>query len=364
MATPTHGQKPSHGKALFAAALAIAVASSAAGAVATEMVVRRAPAAISATAGLPVGSVERVAATVVPSVVQLQSDTGQLQEEGSGIILTPDGLILTNDHVISPLTEPAGGDTHALVTFNDGRTTPFSLVSADPDSDIAIVRAQGVSGLTPITRGSSADLRVGQRVVAVGAPLGLNATVTTGIISALHRPLSSPGNGNQPVVFDAIQTDAAINPGNSGGALVNMNGELIGVNSAMAMPGDAAASASTQAGSIGLGFAIPVDQASRIAEQLMTTGKASHATLGVQLNADANRHGATIAEVTSGGPAAVAGLPAGAVVTKLDNQVIDSGQALLAAVHAKAPGDQVSLTYTDSSGQAHTAHATLGSDQP
>jgi putative serine protease PepD len=347
-------QKASHPKALFAGALAIAIASAAVGAVAAEaeQVVRPAHA----------GSVERVAAAVVPSVVQLQSHNSSQQEQGSGIILSPDGLILTNNHVISPLTEPAGGAAGAVATFDDGRTAPFSLVATDPDSDVAVVRVQGVSGLTPIAFGSSADLRVGQQVVAIGSPLGLNATVTTGIVSALRRPLSSPGNGHQHVVFEAIQTDAPINPGNSGGALVNMNGKLIGVNSAIVMLG-AAMSPAPQSGSIGLGFAIPVEQAKRVADQLIATGKASHATLGVQVGADPASQGAMVADVTSGGPAGVAGLPAGAVVTKLDDHVIGTGDALLAAVLAKAPGDPVILTYTDPSGHTHTAHATLGSDR-
>ena len=189
--------------------------------------------------------------------------------------------------------------------------------------DIAVVKAQGVSGLTPITLGSSANLRVGQDVVAIGSPLGLEGTVTTGIVSALNRPVSTAGDaGNQNTVLDAIQTDAAINPGNSGGALVNMNGELIGVNSAIAtLGGD---SQEAQSGSIGLGFAIPVDQAKRIADELISTGTASHASLGVQVSNDSTTHGAKIVDVTQGGPAATAGLPSGVIVTKVDDRVINS----------------------------------------
>ena len=157
------------------------------------------------------------------------------------------------------------------MTFADGRTAPFTVVGTDPASDIAVVRAEGVSGLTPITLGSSANLRVGQDVVAIGSPLGLEGTVTTGIVSALNRPVAAGGDAsNQNTVLDAIQTDAAINPGNSGGALVNMNGELVGVNSAIAtLGGD---SPDAQSGSIGLGFAIPVDQAKRIADELIANG--------------------------------------------------------------------------------------------
>ena len=227
-------------------------------------------------------------------------------------------------------------------------------------SDIAVIRAKDMSGLTAITIGSSADLRVGQSVVAVGSPLGLESTVTAGIISALNRPVSTVGDAdNQNTVLDAIQTDAAINPGNSGGALVNMNGELIGVNSAIATLGDSAGP-DAKAGSIGLGFAIPVDQAKRIADQLIATGKASHASLGVRVSSDANTHGARVVEVVNGGPAASAGLPSGAVVTKLDDRVIDSADALVAAVRSKAPGDTVTLTYTDPSGATKTVKVKLG----
>jgi len=330
-------------------------------------------------ANIPPGSVEQVATKVVPSVVKLETDLGRANEEGSGIILSADGLILTNNHVISAANgnapaSPAGPDSPpgpgepgpkpdgkpvTTVTFADGRTTSFTVVGTDPASDIAVVKAQGVSGLTPITLGSSGNLRVGQDVVAIGSPLGLEGTVTTGIVSALNRPVSTAGDANnQNTVLDAIQTDAAINPGNSGGALVNMNGELIGVNSAIAtLGGD---SQEAQSGSIGLGFAIPVDQAKRIADELISTGTASHASLGVQVSNDTSSHGAKIVEVTQGGAAAAAGLPSGVVITKVDDRVISSSDALVAAVRSRAPGDKVTLTYVDASGKAQTLEVTLG----
>lgn len=345
-------------------------------------------------ANLPVGSVEQVAAKVVPSVVKLETEFGRQSEEGSGIILSSDGLILTNNHVVAaakgggPAPAPAapsipglpgiplapggpgappsggpsagpGGAPTTTVTFADGRTAPFTVVGTDPASDIAVVRAQGVSGLTPISLGSSANLRVGQDVVAVGSPLGLEGTVTTGIVSALNRPVATGGDtNNQNTVLDAIQTDAAINPGNSGGALVNMSGELVGVNSAIAtMGGD---SPDAQSGSIGLGFAIPVDQAKRIADELISTGTATHASLGVQVSNDTTTHGAKIVDVTKGGAAAAAGLPNGVVVTKVDDRVIGSADALVAAVRSRAPGDQVTLTYKDPSGADRTVQVTLG----
>jgi putative serine protease PepD len=318
-------------------------------------------------ASLPAGSVEQVAAKVVPSVVKLETDMGRQSEEGSGIILSSDGLILTNNHVVAaakggpgaPGAPDAPGDTQTKVTFADGNTTSFTVVGTDPSTDIAVVRAAGASGLTPITLGSSGNLRVGQDVVAIGSPLGLEGTVTTGIVSALNRPVAAGGDAqNQNSVLDAIQTDAAINPGNSGGALVNMNGELVGVNSAIAtLGGDSGAA---QSGSIGLGFAIPVDQAKRIADELIQSGTASHASLGVQVGNDAGADGAKIVDVTSGGAASAAGLPSGVIVTKVDDRVIGSADALVAAVRSKAPGDQVTLTYLDPSGKPQTVQVTLG----
>lgn len=305
------------------------------------------------------GSVEEVAAKVAPSVVQLSVTQGDRGGEGSGIVLSEDGLILTNNHVVAAAAE-APGDVTAKIRFSDGRSVPFSVVGTDPTGDLAVVRAEGVSDLTPIAIGSSKDVRVGERVVAIGSPLGLEGTVTSGIISALNRPVAaSDGSDSAVSVIDALQTDAAINPGNSGGALVNMRGELIGVNSAIASLGGGSSSAGAQAGSIGLGFAIPSDQAKRIADELVSTGSASHGSLGVQLS-DRPSAGATIADVLEGGPAARALLPAGAVVTKVDDQLIDGPEALVAAIRSRAPGDTVSLTYLDGAGDTQVAKVTLG----
>jgi putative serine protease PepD len=334
-------------------------------------------------ANAPAGTVEQVAAKVVPSVVMLETNLGRQSEEGSGIVLSADGLILTNNHVVAaaggrggrpaappPESGPAGppdeggpgGAPKTTVTFSDGRTAQFTVVGTDPTTDIAVVRVQGVSGLSPITLGSSANLRVGQPVIAVGSPLGLEGTVTTGIVSALNRPVSTTGEtGNQNTVLDAIQTDAAINPGNSGGALVNMSGQLVGVNSAIAtLGGD---SPDAQSGSIGLGFAIPVDQAKRIADELISTGTASHASLGVQVTNDKGTPGAKVVEVVPNGAAATAGLPSGVVVTKVDDRPVNSADGLVAAVRSKAPGDKVTLTYRDPSGDSRTVQVTLGKAQ-
>jgi putative serine protease PepD len=390
MAVITQPRKRSRVGVVITSAAAIAVVSAGVGAVAiTSQHDRSAasglatalatapshvPAAAAPAADLPAGSVEQVAAKVVPSVVKLQIDMGSQSEEGSGIVLDSDGLILTNNHVVAALNAAPTGDAvpsgqelpgpqamKATVTLSDGSTAPFSVVGADPSSDIAVVRARGVSGLVPIALGSSKDLKVGQNVVAVGSPLGLQGTVTTGIVSALDRPVSTGGQGqDQNTVLDAIQTDAAINPGNSGGALVNMKGELIGVNSAIASLGGGENSSGSPSGSIGLGFAIPVDQAKRIADELTSTGTATHASLGVQLSNDASAPGAAIAQVVDGGPAATAGVPNGVVVTKVDGRVIDSSEALVAAVLSRAPGDSVTLTYRDPSGSNQSTQVTLG----
>jgi putative serine protease PepD len=322
----------------------------------------------------PAGSVEQVAAKVMPSVVKLQIDMGGQGDEGSGIVLSADGLILTNNHVVAPVAgdsqgaQPTSADSNdsgaatKTVTFSNGQTAPFSVVGTDPAGDLAVVRAQGVSGLTPIAIGSSKDVKVGEQVVAIGSPLGLQGTVTTGIVSALNRPVAAgDGDGGNVTVLDAIQTDAAINPGNSGGALVNMNGELIGVNSAIASMGGGDGQGGGQSGSIGLGFAIPADQAKRISDELISTGTATHGSLGVQLSKNASdTGGAAISEVVDGGPAAAAGLPSSAVITKIDDQVIDGPEALVAAVRSRAPGDTVSVTYLDSSGASQTTQVTLG----
>ncbi|WIM85816.1 trypsin-like peptidase domain-containing protein [Candidatus Mycobacterium wuenschmannii] len=409
-------RKRSRAGALTVGAIAVAVVSAGIGGAAASVVAHHGTLASvadgampgGATPGMPasnapLGSVEQVAAKVVPSVVMLETNIGRASEEGSGIILSSDGLILTNNHVVAtaagkapppgggphqrpnpehqgpgpdddpgapgldpdqpaPDPGPRGGKPKTTVTFSDGRTAEFTVVGADPTTDIAVVRVQGMSNLTPISIGSSANLHVGQPVMAVGSPLGLSGTVTTGIVSALNRPVSTTGEtGNQNTVLDAIQTDAAINPGNSGGALVNMSGQLVGVNSAIAtLGGD---SPDAQSGSIGLGFAIPVDQAKRIADELISSGTASHASLGVQVTNDKETPGAKVVEVVPNGAAAAAGLPGGVVVTKVDDRTVNSADALVAAVRSKAPGDKVMLTIKDPSGETKKIQVTLGKAQ-
>jgi putative serine protease PepD len=305
---------------------------------------------------VPVSPLEQVAAQVLPSVVTLQSDQGDESELGSGIILTADGMILTNSHVVANVAHnpPPSG---AVVKFHDGRSTPFTVVATDPRDDVAVVRAQGVSGLTPIGLGTSDDLRVGQQVVAVGSPLGLGDTVTSGVISGLNRPVLTVTD-DHVAAYDAIQTDAALNPGNSGGALVDMNGRLVGMNSAA----PARLGAVVVQGSIGIGFAIPVDNAKRIAGELIATGGASHASLGARLSDEDNSDGARITAVTDGGPAAAAGVPDGALVTKFAGQAIENSAALFAAVQSRTPGTSVIMDFIDPAGNPRSVHVTLGTD--
>lgn len=293
-AAPRHRQPPQRGrgrasKLLLGGLMVAVVSGGVGGAVAVAAQPQddtpgiHAPAPVQAAASTAPTSIEQVAAKVLPSVVELQTNEGSNSLVGSGIVLTADGLILTNNHVVAaPAGSPGGqGNPQTRVTLTDGRTAPFSVVGTDPVHDIAVVRAQGLSGLTPITLGSSAALQTGQQVVAVGSPLGLNGTVTSGIISALNRRVSPAGDPAN-TALDAIQTDAPLNPGNSGGALVDMSGRLIGVNSAIATPGTAS---NAQTGSVGLGFAIPVDQAKPIADQLIASGRTSQAPSGEQVNA-------------------------------------------------------------------------------
>jgi len=303
----------------------------------------------------PAGTVEQVAATVLPSVVSVEVSTGVGGGEGTGVILSADGLILTNNHVAGPAAD--GGAIR--VTFNDGSTAPARIVGLDPVTDLAVIRAEDVSGLTPATLGRSADLAPGEQVVAIGSPLGLQGTVTSGIVSALNRPVRTGSAGGAEAVstvIDAIQTDAAINPGNSGGPLVNMAGQVVGINSAIATLGGGLGG---QSGSIGLGFAIPIDQARAIASELVDTGRATHAQLGVSVQ-DAER-GAGIAAVTPGGAAAEAGLRAGDVVTAVGERRIDGADSLIAAIRSYRPGDPVTISYLRG-GAERKVEVTLGSD--
>jgi len=300
------------------------------------------------TVAVPDGSIEKVAAAVLPSVVSVQVSGAQGSGEGSGVILSTSGYVLTNNHVVE-------GASRLTVRLQDGRSATATVVGTDPTSDLAVIRISGLSGLTPATLGSSGALKVGQTVVAVGSPLGLEGTVTAGIVSALNRPVTTGGSGGQNAILDAIQTDAAINPGNSGGALADLDGKVVGINSAIATLGSSVGGTS---GSIGLGFAIPIDQAKRIADEIIRQGYATRAQLGVGV-ADADQ-GAALSQVTAGGPADRAGLRSGDVVTRFGERPIDSADALVAAIRSARPGQQVTITY-ERAGRSATATVTLGS---
>ena len=301
------------------------------------------------------GSVQDVANRALPSVVSIAVSSGRETGSGSGVVISEDGTIITNNHVVA-----AGGDRpveEVLVSFADGSRARAEVIGADPMSDIAVIQADK-SDLTPITIGKSDNLSVGQDVIAIGSPLGLEGTVTTGIISALNRPVSTQGaDGSIESVIDAIQTDAAINPGNSGGALVNSDGALIGINTAIATMGGQGGAA----GSIGLGFAIPIDQARRVADQLMKGGDVARASLGVNVrpNEDPTQPGALVAEVVPDSAAAKAGIPEGALITGVDDRKIGTSEALVAAIRSYSPGDDVQVTYT-AQGRQQTANVKLG----
>jgi len=307
------------------------------------------------------GSVEQVANRVLPSVVQINVQGQQGGGSGSGIIISSDGEILTNNHVVSL----AAGGGSITVNFNDGSAARAQVIGTDPATDVAVIKAQGVSGLQPATLGSSTNLQVGQEVVAIGSPFGLESTVTSGIVSALNRPVSVgqvAGPSSPNTTYPAIQTDAALNPGNSGGPLVNMDGQVVGINSSIRTTGS---SLGGEPGSIGLGFAIPIDEVLPIAHQILQGQTPTHARLGVTVT-DAKRDnglltGAGVVSVTPGSAAAQAGLQKSDVITRLDGQVITGAESLVAMVRGHRPGDTVTMTVAHGS-NTQQVKVTLGSD--
>ncbi|WP_370290827.1 trypsin-like peptidase domain-containing protein [Nocardioides sp.] len=315
----------------------------------------------------PNGSVESVASTVLPSVVALEVSGGGNGGSGSGVVLDSDGLILTNDHVVTLGGEIDARQAEVTASFNDGRRARATVVGVDPLTDTALVKVDGVDNLRPITLGKSDNLDVGEQVVAVGSPFGLDATVTSGIVSALNRPVEVARDQQGNVTaYPAIQTDAAINPGNSGGPLVNMDGQLVGINASIRSTGSGQGA---ESGSIGLGFAIPIDEVLPIIEQLKDGDKPTHARLGIQItdaqgrasSSDPTITGARVDQIESGSAAADAGLRTGDVITRIDDIRIDDSESLIATVRAYRPGDTVTITYTRG-GQENTAELKLGSD--
>jgi len=279
------------------------------------------------------GSIAAVAAAVQPSVVQLNVSGADGEGTGTGFVVSGDGYIVTNNHVAGG----AGDGGKIDVTFSDGSTATGKLVGADAGYDLAVVKVDRTE-LPALTLGSSDAINVGDTAIAIGSPLGLQGTVTSGIVSALNRPVTAGGQGDTSYI-SAIQTDAAINPGNSGGPLVNGAGEVIGVNSAIATLGMGAAS-----GNIGLGFAIPIDTAKRIVDEIINTGTSQTPIIGVQLDLNFAGPGGAVSEVTVDSPADSAGLQSGDVITKVDGLLITDPTALIVAIRANAPGDTIELT--------------------
>ncbi|MCX4590812.1 trypsin-like peptidase domain-containing protein [Streptomyces sp. NBC_01340] len=313
------------------------------------------------------GTVANVAAKALPSTVTIEAESSSGSGgTGTGFVFDTQGHILTNNHVVAEAVD--GGKLTA--TFPDGKKYDAEVVGHAQGYDVAVIKLKNApSDLKPLTLGDSDRVAVGDSTIAIGAPFGLSNTVTTGIISAKNRPVaSSDGSASSKASYmSALQTDASINPGNSGGPLLDAQGAVIGINSAIQSSGSGGLGGTSQSGSIGLGFAIPINQAKHVAQQLIKTGKPVYPVIGASVSLEDGTGGAKITEqgasgsaaVTSGGPADKAGLKPGDVITKLDDQVIDSGPTLIGEIWTHQPGDVVKLTYTRD-GKTHTAEVTLG----
>jgi len=346
-------------------------------------------------------TITAVAAKASASVVTISATSSSAGGTGSGVVLSEDGYVLTNTHVVT--LDGAAGDAAITVKTNDGRLLSATVVGTDPMSDLAVVKIDDVDNFQPIDFADSSKLNVGDTAIAIGAPLGLSGTVTDGIVSAINRSITIassavpeetestapqetpeqdspfdfwiPGQGDQEqsapaassatIAIPVIQTDAAINPGNSGGALLNADGELIGINVAIASAGGT--SAASQSGSIGVGFAIPVNLAKRVSDEIIKNGEATHGLLGASIldvtelpdQADVTTVGASIQEISAGGAAASAGLKAGDVITGIDGLPVTGKNDLTAQVRALAAGADATLTYVRD-GKSATVDVTLG----
>ncbi|MGA1592499.1 MAG: S1C family serine protease [Candidatus Nanopelagicales bacterium] len=295
------------------------------------------------------GSIPAIVQVVQPSVVSISASGAGGTGTGSGFIYRPDGYIITNNHVIST----AAGSGEIEVTLFDRSTYPARLIGRNSSYDLAVLKIEK-EGLTPLSIGNSDQLQVGDSTIAFGSPLGLVGTVTSGIVSALNRPVTAGGVGDQSYI-SAIQTDAAINPGNSGGPLVNAAAEVVGVNSAIATLGVGAS------GSIGLGFAIPITQVERILQEIIASGVSSTPIAGISIDSTYDGTGARVAEVVVGGPSENSGLSEGDVITKIDGEFVDDSIELIVAIRRNDPGDTVTFTATSPSGEEKAVTVTLGS---
>jgi putative serine protease PepD len=323
---------------------------------------------------VPAGDAERspssvagVAARVVPSVVSIDVQGGGKKGTGSGSVIRNDGYVLTNNHVV----EFGANGGKIDVKFPDGQTTRAKIVGRDASYDLAVIKVDQVTGLKALPLGNSDAVQIGDPVIAVGSPLGLSGTVTSGIISAKERAVTAGEGGGEASFINALQTDAAINPGNSGGPLVNLQGQVIGVNSAIATLDAGNPLGGGQGGNIGLGFSIPINQARRVAEQLIRTGRAVHPIIGVTLDRQYQGEGVRIMSeplgdsvpVQAGGPADKAGLKPGDIITKIDNKVVSAADELIVVIRSKAPGDRVKITY-QRGGRGNTVEVTLAAAPP
>jgi putative serine protease PepD len=345
---------------LIAAGVALAVAGCTGSSTTTTS---QAAASVSGNSTVSACQVTQVANEVVPSVVTIAAHGASGSGTGSGEVIRSDGYILTNNHVIA-IAAGSGGSVEVL--FSDGQSESATIVGRDPQTDLAVLKVTASRQLKAIAMGSSSSVQVGQPVVAIGAPLGLSGTVTSGIVSALNRTVEVPGeNDKSALLVSAVQTDASINPGNSGGALVNCEGQLVGVPTAGAsVP---SASGESSGGSIGLGFAIPVDLAKSISDEIISTGRVTHAFFGLQTapippeaaSQAGVPEGLFVQAVTPGGPAEKAGLRANDVITSIDGKAATSNIQLQELTITKKPGDTVSVGY-NRSGRSATTTVTLG----
>jgi putative serine protease PepD len=312
------------------------------------------------------GTVAGVAQRALPSTVTIEAEsTNGEGGTGTGFVFDTQGHIVTNNHVVADAVD--GGKLTA--TFPNGKKYDAEVVGHAQGYDVAVIKLKNApSDLNPLTLGNSDQVAVGDSTIAIGAPFGLSNTVTTGIISAKNRPVaSSDGSGSNASYMSALQTDASINPGNSGGPLLDAQGNVIGINSAIQSTSGGGLGGTSQSGSIGLGFAIPINQAKYVAQQLIKTGKPVYAKIGASVSLEDSTGGAKITTegaggsdpVEAGGPAAKAGLKPGDVITKLDDHVIDSGPTLIGEIWTHKPGDKVKITY-ERGGKTNTVDLTLG----
>ena len=283
-------------------------------------------------------SVAGIAARVLPSVVSIETMSKDGGGSGSGFVIDPNGYLLTNNHVVADALT-------IKVILNDGREFAAKILGRDESYDLAVLKIK-VTGLKALQFGDSDKVQVGDSVIAFGSPLGLSGTVTQGIISAKDRPVTAGDDNSSTSFISALQTDAAINPGNSGGPLVDATGAVIGVNSAIASLGS---SLGSQTGSIGLGFAIPINQARKTADQLIRDGKATYPVIGVLVDMNSTSGGALISDkasaILAGGPAAKAGLKPGDLITAIDGIKINTPEELIIQIRTHNVGDEVTITY-------------------